>query len=220
MLDGFVGAGSTPRVIMSSNSSGASGAIAVVHVDDVRQHLVVHLDQRQRLFGDRGAGGRHRGDRVALVQRLLARQDVARDVPEVHRDALGADVVELLIREVLRGDHRLHAGQLLGRRGVDRADARMRVRRAQDPAEQHARQRSRAPYIARPVTLGTPSGRIGLVPTHLNASPQSVTTVSFTATSPDCLDCLRSANRRAATAPWQVPVAKRRLVMHDRLMTC
>ncbi len=28
MFDGFCGAGSTPRVIMSSNKSGASGAIA------------------------------------------------------------------------------------------------------------------------------------------------------------------------------------------------
>ena len=112
----------------------------LVHVDDVRQHFVVHLDQRRRLIGDRGAGGRDRGHRVALVQRLLARHDVARDVPEVHRDALGADVVEFLVRQVLRGDHRLHAGQLLGRRGVDRADARMRVRRAEDPAVQHAGQ--------------------------------------------------------------------------------
>ena len=42
------------------------------------------------------------------------------------------------------------------------------------------------PYIARPVTLGTPSGRTGLVPTHLNRFTESVTTVSFTATSPDC----------------------------------
>src|SRR5215475_5230588 len=34
-----------------------------------------------------------------------------------------------------------------------------------------------APYIARPVTFGTPSGRIGRVPTHLNR----VGAMSFTA---------------------------------------
>src|SRR6202023_2588245 len=36
-----------------------------------------------------------------------------------------------------------------------------------------------APYIARPVTFGTPSGRIGRVPTHLNR----VGAISFTAPS-------------------------------------
>src|SRR5216684_2133743 len=34
-----------------------------------------------------------------------------------------------------------------------------------------------APYIARPVTLGTPSGRIGRVPTHLNPPTTSFTAV-------------------------------------------
>src|ERR1700679_3887689 len=41
-----------------------------------------------------------------------------------------------------------------------------------------------APYSARPVTLGTPSGRIGRVPTHLKRFTESVTIVlSFTAAS-------------------------------------
>ena len=34
-----------------------------------------------------------------------------------------------------------------------------------------------APYIARPVTFGTPSGRIGRVPTHLKRLTESVTIV-------------------------------------------
>src|SRR6202789_1489384 len=39
-----------------------------------------------------------------------------------------------------------------------------------------------APYSARPVTLGTPSGRMGRVPTHLKRFTESVTIVeSFTA---------------------------------------
>ena len=112
----------------------------LVHVDDVGQHLVVHLDQRRRLIGDRGADRGDRGHRMALVIGLLARHDVARDVPEIHRDALGTDVVEFLVRQVLPRHHRLDAGQLLGGRCVDRADARVRVRRAQDAAVQHAGQ--------------------------------------------------------------------------------
>ena len=73
----------------------------LVDVDDVRQHLVVDLDQRQRLVGDGLAGGRHGGDRMALIEHLLARHDVARHVPEVLRDALRADILELLLGEVL-----------------------------------------------------------------------------------------------------------------------
>src|SRR5512146_3037665 len=43
-----------------------------------------------------------------------------------------------------------------------------------------------APYWAVPVTFGTPSGRTGRVPTHLNCLTASREVMSFTATSPDC----------------------------------
>ena len=111
----------------------------LVDVDHVRQHLVVDLDQRERLVRDRSAGGGHGGDRMALVEHLLARHDVARHVPEVLRHPLGPDIGEGLLREVGRGHHRLHAGERLRLLDVDRADAGMRVRRAQDAADQHAR---------------------------------------------------------------------------------
>ena len=101
-LDGLVGAGSTPRVIMSSNSSGASSFIASSTSIDVRQYLVIDLDQRQRLLGGGGVDRGDGGDRVALIERLLARHDVARDVPEIDRDPLGADILEFVVREVLR----------------------------------------------------------------------------------------------------------------------
>ena len=110
-----------------------------VDVDHVRQHLVVDRDQRQRLVGDRLAGGRDGHDRMALVEHLLARHDVARHVPEILRDAFRPDILELLLREVRRGDHCLHARQRRRLGDVDRADARMGVRRAQDAAGQHAR---------------------------------------------------------------------------------
>ena len=122
----------------------------LVDVDDVRQHLVIDLDQRERLVGDGLAGGRDGGDRMALVEHLLARHDVARHVPEIHRDALGADILELLVGQVLAGHHRLDAGQRRRLRRVDRADARMGVRRAQDarrsacPASRGPRRTARA----------------------------------------------------------------------------
>jgi hypothetical protein len=40
-----------------------------------------------------------------------------------------------------------------------------------------------APYCAVPVTFGTPSGRIGRVPTHLNPLALSRAATSFTAIS-------------------------------------
>src|SRR5258706_2086632 len=43
-----------------------------------------------------------------------------------------------------------------------------------------------APYCASPVTFGTPSGRIGRVPTHLNCFTVWREVMSSTVTSPDC----------------------------------
>ena len=65
-----------------------------VDVDDVRQHLVIDLDQRERLLGDALADRGDGGDGVAFVQRFLARHDVAGDVPEVLRDAFGANILD------------------------------------------------------------------------------------------------------------------------------
>ena len=158
------------------------GLHRLVDVDDVRQHLVVDLDQRERLVGDRLADRRDGRDRVAFIEDLLARHDVARHVPEILRDALGADVFEFLVGEVLGGDHRLDAGQRLCFRGVDRADARMRVGRAQMRPSSMPGIAKSAPYCARPVTFGTPSGRIGRVPTHLKPLVSGAAT-SFTAVS-------------------------------------
>src|SRR5439155_22817435 len=56
-----------------------------------------------------------------------------------------------------------------------------------------------APYIARPVTFGTPSGRIGRVPTHLNR----VGAISFIAVSVVALYGLVSDYRDAVPAQKQ-----------------
>jgi hypothetical protein len=115
------------------------GLHRLVDVDDVRQDFVVDFDQLQRLFRDRRRRRGDRRDRMAFVEHLLARHDVARHVPEVDCDALGPHVLELVVGQVLRRHHGLHALQRLGLRGVDAADARVRMRRAQDLAPQHAR---------------------------------------------------------------------------------
>ena len=70
-----------------------------------------------------------------------------------------------------------------------------------------------APYSARPVTLGTPSGRMGRVPTHLKRFTESVMTESFTAP-PSLLsvgDCLTGHQGCAAGAQRQArrPHARR-----------
>ena len=76
------------------------GRHRLVDIDDVRQHLVVDLDQRRRLFGDGLAGRGDGGDRVAFVERLFARHHVARDMPEILRHPLRADVFELVVGEI------------------------------------------------------------------------------------------------------------------------
>ncbi len=109
-------------------------------VDDVRQHLVVDLDQRQRLLGDRL---RHRGDGgngMALIERLLARHDVARDIAHVHLHLAGRHDEVGLVGEVLGRDHRLHAVQRQGLRRVDGLDLGMGVRASKHLADQLAGQ--------------------------------------------------------------------------------
>ena len=101
-------------------------------IDDVRQDLVVDLDQLERRLRDRLARRRHRRDRMAVVERLLARHGVAGHV------AVGRAGLDL--REIVARHHRLDAGKLLGGRDVDRLDARMRMRAAQDLSDQHAGQ--------------------------------------------------------------------------------
>ena len=112
-----------------------------VDVDHVRQDLVIDLDKRGGFLSDRFADRRDCGDRVALVESLLARHDVARDVPEILGDPLRTLILEFMVREVLGGHDCLDAGQSLRLRGVDRADAGMRVRRADDLAVERAGRR-------------------------------------------------------------------------------
>ena len=108
-------------------------------VDDVRQYVVVDLDQFTGLLGDRRRG---RGDgchRMAVVEHLVARQAVARQVAEVHRTFADKGFLRRDRRKVLRSDDGFDAGQGAGLLGVDGHDAGMGVRAALDFAPQHPR---------------------------------------------------------------------------------
>ena len=100
MFDGLVGFGSTPAVKRSSCSTGASGRHRVLDIDDVRQYLVLDLDQVERLLGDRRRGRGDGGDGVALIQHLVARHAVARQVAEVHRPLADKRLLRRDVREI------------------------------------------------------------------------------------------------------------------------
>ncbi len=117
---------------------GRLGLHRLFDVDDVRQHVVVDLDQRAGLLGDRRRGRRHRGHRVAVIEHLVARHAVARQVAEVHRPLADKRLLRRDRRKILPGHHGLDAWQRLRLCGVDREDARVRVRAALDLAPQHA----------------------------------------------------------------------------------
>ena len=109
----------------------------LVDIDDPGQDLVVDLDQLESCRGDACRRGRDRRHRVAGVQRLLARHHVAADVAHV-LDAEGDRLVPRKLRQIAAGHDGLDARQGRGLRRVDRSDERVRMRTAQDLADQHA----------------------------------------------------------------------------------
>ncbi len=107
-------------------------------IHDMRQYLVLNLDQVERLFGDRRRDRRDRGDRVSFVERLSLGHAVARQVPQIMRHRPDGALAWRDVREVGACRHRLDAGQRHRLVGVDRDDAGMGVGAALDLAPQHA----------------------------------------------------------------------------------
>ena len=97
----------------------------------MRQHLVVDLDELQRLPGCAGVDCGDRGHRMAVVEGLFARHAVVEHI--VHG---GIAIGE--VGQVGRGDHRLHAVQLFRPRRVDPPDLRVGVRASENAPNQLA----------------------------------------------------------------------------------
>ena len=108
-------------------------------VDDVRQDFVLHVDQRQRLIGDLGGSSGNGREGMTLIEYLAACHDVIREIAEVHRAFADKGFFRSDFRKILRRHHGLHTREGFRLRCVDRHDARMRVRGAEDLAPQHAR---------------------------------------------------------------------------------
>ena len=114
-------------------------------IDDAGQRLVIDLDQLRRVGGDIAVLGDDEGDFLVLEQNLVLGQhrlDVARQrrhVMQTERFQVGG------------GQDGEDAGQRLGAAGVDAADAGMGVRRADEIAEDHARQFQVVDIIAPPL---------------------------------------------------------------------
>ncbi len=98
------------------------------HVDDMRQQLVLDLDERQRppgdLLGSRGNGADLVADKADGAVEHLA--------PPVEPGGL-----PIVLRHVVMGYDADHAGKCLGPAGVDPDDPRVRVRTAKDLAMRH-----------------------------------------------------------------------------------
>ena len=99
-------------------------------VDDRFERLVLHADllrRTTRLFGMLGGDER---DRLP---------EVADAVDREHRLVAELEAVQLLARDILVGEHRMHAGHRQGARDVDPVDTRVRVRAADGLSPQHSR---------------------------------------------------------------------------------
>ena len=123
-----------------------AGLDGVAGRDDGRQRLVVDLDQLGGIDRLIVGLGNHEGDVVAdHAHAILDQRRIARPIARAAVAALEAaghrQVAEAGGLVVGAGQHREHAGRGLRLRGVDRADARMGMRRAQHIAERHAGKR-------------------------------------------------------------------------------
>ena len=98
----------------------------LAYVGERRPLLELDLDPRDGLCGDLLVVRGYEGDRLAHVPDFVLRQQRL-----VGRNTEGGEVPVLEKGHVLPGDHRVHAGHLLGRARVQLRDPRVVVRRAE-----------------------------------------------------------------------------------------
>jgi hypothetical protein len=105
-----------------------------LRVVDRRQLLVVDFDQLDRIGRDVAVLRDHEGDLLVLEQHLAVGQH------HLHIARERRHPVQVQGLQVLRREHRMHAGQRLRLRDIDRPDPRVAILAAHEVAEQHARQ--------------------------------------------------------------------------------
>ena len=110
------------------------GVQRLAGVDDRRQRLVLDIDQLERVVRRVLVGRDHERDLLALEADLVAREHGLRVVGDRRHPRQPERL------EVLGGDDRGDVGVRERPRGVDREDARVRVRAAQDGPVDHPRQ--------------------------------------------------------------------------------
>ena len=121
--------------------TGVAGIERGLGIGDGGELLVVDRDQFAGVLG-LGAGARHHGaDRLALPAGAVDRDGVLRRRLDALEMREHADPGRDHLGKLRAGDHGDDAGRRLRRRGIDRLDARMRVRRAHERHMRHARQR-------------------------------------------------------------------------------
>ena len=124
-------------------SCGACRRQRGARVGDGGKRLVIHLDPLGGVGGLQQRVGDHRHDRLAAMAHGAARERKTRRLRHRRAVARAHRPQRPHRRHAVRGhvgagEHRDHAGQCHRRRGVDPANARMRVRRA----HQHAGERA------------------------------------------------------------------------------
>ena len=109
---------------------------------DRLQRLVVDVDQLAGVLGDVGGLGDHRRHLLALEAHLVRGENGLRVARE------GRHPGEVVLREELAGDDRDDALDRLGAGGVDRVDAGVRERAAQELQVEHSRQHDVVEVVA------------------------------------------------------------------------
>ncbi len=115
------------------------------------QRLVFHLHQFAAVLGLGARMRHHGGDRLALPAGALDRDGVLRGGLQALEMGQHADPGRDDLGEFRAGDDGDHARRLLRRLGLDRLDARVRVRRAHEGDMRHARQGDVADILPAPL---------------------------------------------------------------------
>jgi hypothetical protein len=121
------------QVVVEERSVGPHG---FDDVEDDGQRLVLDPDPTECLLGQRRCRGRHCRHRVAVIEHLVASEDIACEVPVVHRTLTAAALLARLLGKILGRDHRLDAREIEGGRDVDAHDPGVGVGTAEDAAVQ------------------------------------------------------------------------------------